>query len=176
MRKITGIAGALAAGALLTSAVVAAGINPFGLSAPSMTAPVQNQQINRTNKTDSLTPAVTSGQERKRIATVEVVGVEDTAVVYRDRDGRVLFKTDPASNVTVIAKGVVLPEVTIRDVAGSQVKELPAEAVHPAPGPASPGDGCESSVASHTGPAELARVPSRCLTELPGTSNVAAVN
>jgi hypothetical protein len=176
MRKITGIAGALAAGALLTSAVFAAGINPFGLSAPTMSAPVQSQQINRTNKTDSLPPAVTSGQERKRITTVEVIGIEDAAIVYRDRDGRVLFKTDPVSNVTVVAKGVVLPEVTIRDVAGSQVRELPAEALQPAPGPTSPGDGCESSVASHTGPAELARVPSRCLTQLPGTSNVAAMN
>jgi hypothetical protein len=177
MRKATGIAGAIAAGAILTSAALAAGINPFQTAAVSKTAPqsAQSAQINRTNKTDSL-PAVAAQQAPTRITTVEVVGVEDAAIVYRDRDGRVLFKTDPVSNVTVVTKGVVLPEVTIREVAGAAVQRLPAETVRPTLSPTSPGDGCEGAVAAHTGPAEVARVPSRCVTQLPAKSNIAALN
>jgi hypothetical protein len=49
------------------------------------------------------------------IAAVELVGLRDTAVVYRDRDDKVLFQTDPLSNTTVVAKDVVLPEVTVRE-------------------------------------------------------------
>jgi hypothetical protein len=175
MRKATGLAGAIAAGAILTSAALAAGINPFQSASVSQTPPTQRAQINRAGKTDSL-PAVAAQQAPKRITTVEVVGIEDTAIVYRDRDGRVLFKTDPVSNVTVVTKGVVLPEVTIREVAGSQVQRLPAETVRPTLSPTTPGDGCESSVTAHTGPADLARVPSRCVTQLPAKSNVAALN
>jgi hypothetical protein len=174
MRKATGIAGAIAAGAILTSAALAA-INPFQAASRSTTAPTQSAQINRTAKTDSL-PTVASSQAPKRITAVEVVGIEGAAVVYRDRDGRVLFKTDPVSNMTVVTKGVVLPEVTIRQMAGSEVRRLPAETVRPILSPTSPGDGCESAVTPHTAPAELARVPSRCVTELPASSSVAALN
>src|SRR5215469_12101870 len=55
------------------------------------------------------------GSDRK-VVTVEVVGVQDAAIVYRDRDGRVLFQTDPLANVTVISKGFVLPQVTVREM------------------------------------------------------------
>jgi hypothetical protein len=175
MRKATGLAGAIAAGAILTSAALAAAVNPFQFALLSQTTTTQSAQINRTSKTDSL-PTVASNQAPKRITTVEVVGVEDAAIVYRDRNGQVLFKTDPVSNVTVVTKGVVLPEVTIRELAGSQVQTIPAESVRPVLSPTSPGDGCEGVVAAHTGPADVARVPSRCVTQLPANSNVAALN
>ncbi len=173
LRKATGIAGAIAAGAVLITALVA-GVDP--LSTESVTAtPTQSAQINRTNKADAL-PAVASHQAPKRITTVEVVGVEDAAIVYRDRDGNVLFKTDPLSNVTVVTKGVVLPEVTIRELADSTVQVLPLEGFRPVLSPTAPGDGCESSVTAHTAGEELARAPSRCITQLPKTYNFAAVN
>ncbi len=172
MRKATGVAGAIVAGAILTSAALAAAISPYQSSSVS---PTQGTQINRSNKGDSQ-PVVASNQAPKRIVTVEVIGVEDAAIVYRDRDGRVLFKTDPLSNTTVVTKGVVLPEVTVREIAGAEVKRLPAETVRPTLSPTSPGDGCESSVTAHTAPAELARVPSRCITQLPGKNNVVAQN
>jgi hypothetical protein len=60
--------------------------------------------------------------------------------------------------------------------AGTQVQRTPAETVRPILSPTSPGDGCESSVTAHTGPADLARVPSRCVTQLPSKNNVAALN
>jgi hypothetical protein len=173
LRKATGIAGAIAAGAVLITALVA-DFNPLS-GGSAISSPTQNAQINRTSKTDAL-PAVANNQVPKRITTVEVVGVEDAAIVYRDRDGNVLFKTDPVSNVTVITKGVVLPEVTIRELADSAVQVLPLEGIRPTLSPTAPGDGCESAVTSYTAPEELARVPSRCITQLSKSYNFAAVN
>jgi hypothetical protein len=107
---------------------------------------------------------------------VEVVGVEDAAIIYRDRKGNVLFKTDPISNVTVVTKGVVLPEVTVRELADSAVQMMPVEGIRPVLSPTAPGDGCESAVTAHTAGDALARVPSRCITELPQSYDFAAVN
>ena len=175
LRKATGIAGAIAAGALLTTALVSAHINPPAMQG-GVSAPTQNAQINRNNKTDAL-PAVANTTAPKRITTVEVVGVEDAAIVYRDRNGNVLFKTDPVSNVTVVTKGVVLPEVTIRELADSSVQVLPIEGIRPTLSPTAPGDGCESSVTAYTAGEELARIPSRCITHVPSKNyNFAALN
>jgi hypothetical protein len=173
LRKATGLAGAIAAGALLTTALVSAGVSPS--TSPSVSAPTQNAQINRSNKTDAM-PAVATAQAPKRITTVEVVGVEDAAIVYRDRDGNVLFKTDPVTNVTVVTKGVVLPEVTIRELADSNVQVMPLEGIRPTLSPTAPGDGCESSVTPFTASPELARTPSRCITQLPSSTDFAALN
>jgi hypothetical protein len=174
LRKATGIAGAIAAGALLTTALISADFNPFP-SADAAKAPTQNTQINRGNKGDAL-PKMANSDAPKRIVTVEVVGVEDAAIVYRDRNGNVLFKTDPVSNVTVVTKGVVLPEVTIRELADSNVQVLPLEGIRPTLSPTAPGTGCESAVTAHTAGEDLASVPSRCITEIPKSTNVAAVN
>jgi len=174
LRKATGIAGAIAAGALLTTALVGFDVNSSAAET-NVTARTQNAQINRQNKVDAL-PKVANSDAPKRITTVEVVGVEDTAIVYRDRDGNVLFKTDPVSNVTVVTKGVVLPEVTIRELASSNVQLVPLEGIRPTLSPTAPGDGCESSVTAHTAPEALARAPSRCVTQLPNSTNFAALN
>lgn len=174
LRKATGIAGAIAAAALLSTALVGADFSRH-TNDGAANAPTQNAQINRGNKADAL-PKIANSDAPKRITTVEVVGIEDAAVVYRDRNGNVLFKTDPVSNVTVVTKGIVLPEVTIRKLAESTVQVVPLEGIRPTLSPTAPGDGCESSVTAHTAGEELARVPSRCITELPATTNVAAVN
>ena len=71
-------------------------------------------QLDRSRKGDRLTTPLAAGDQVK-VTTVEVVGVRDTAIVYRDRDGRVLFQTDPVANVTLVARGVTLPEVTVRE-------------------------------------------------------------
>jgi hypothetical protein len=174
MRKATGIAGAIAAGALLTSALVNADFSQRS-NQNDVTHPTQTAQINRVSKTDAL-PKVANTDAPKRITTVEVVGVEDAAIVYRDRNGNVLFKTDPLSNVTVVTKGVVLPEVTIRELADSTVQVLPLEGLRPTLSPTAPGDGCESSVTAHTAGEELARAPSRCITQIPNFTNLASVD
>lgn len=165
LRKASGLAGAVAAGALLTAALVSAGYSPTEADRAIASAPTQSAQINRNGKSDAM-PKVANTQAPRRITTVEVVGVEDAAIVYRDRDGNILFKTDPVSNVTVVTKGVVLPEVTIRELASSEVQVVPLEGIRPVLSPTAPGDGCESSVTAHTAGEELARVPSRCITRL----------
>ena len=66
-------------------------------------------------------------QAAARIATVEVVGLRDAAIVYRDRDGRELFRTDPVNNVTIVTKGLQLPEVTVRQHSSSAVKPVPID-------------------------------------------------
>jgi hypothetical protein len=61
------------------------------------------------------------------IATVEVIGVSNPAIVYRDRDGRELYRTDPLTNMTVVTKGMALPKVTVRQTDGSAVGTLPVK-------------------------------------------------
>jgi hypothetical protein len=100
---------------------------------------------------------------------VEVVGIRDAAIVYRDRDGNELFRTDPLANVTIVAKNVDLPEVTIRENARTQVDRLPVEGSRPSQLPR----GCESSFALPS-PTALTRIPSRCVTQTDAAAKFAA--
>lgn len=174
LRKATGIAGAIVAGTLLTTALIDLVFSPRPADVATNTAS-QAAQINRGNKGDALPKSANSGAPG-RITTVEVIGVEDAAIVYRDRLGNVLFKTDPVSNVTVVAKNVMLPEVTVRELAASSVKVVPIKDLRPTLSPTAPGDGCESSVPAYTGGDEMAHQPSRCITTLPDNTSVALVN
>ncbi len=62
---------------------------------------------------------------RTRIGAVEIVGLRDTAIVYRDRKGSILFRNDPLTSTTIVAKNVDLPEVTVRDTDGITVRPAP---------------------------------------------------
>jgi hypothetical protein len=66
--------------------------------------------------------------DKNIVTTVEVVGIHDASVIYRDRDGRILFQTDPLNNVTIVAKGVMMPELTVRETMQSTParREVPA--------------------------------------------------
>lgn len=102
------------------------------------------------------------------IATVELVGLRQTAIVYRDRDGRELFRTDPLKNVTVVAKGLVLPSVTVRERGDSQVTPLRmpiAPSAVPAREPTGPVFGCESSFSPVAAPS-MAHLTGRCMASL----------
>jgi hypothetical protein len=81
--------------------------------------------FNRAAKGDRLAPA-RPGQPQT-VATIEVVGVSDAAIIYRDRAGNLLYRTDPLNNVTVVAKGIKLPEVTVRQDALSTVRPVPID-------------------------------------------------
>jgi hypothetical protein len=99
------------------------------------------------------------------IATVELVGLRETAIVYRDRDGRELFRTDPLRNVTVVTKGLVLPSVTVRERGDSQVTPLPmpvTPSAVPARKPTGPAFGCESSFSPVAAPS-MAHHTGRCM-------------
>jgi hypothetical protein len=102
------------------------------------------------------------------IATVELVGLRETAIVYRDRDGRELFRTDPLRNVTVVTKGLVLPSVTVRERGDSPVTPLPmpvAPSAVPARKPTGPAFGCESSFSPVAAPS-MAHHTGRCMASL----------
>lgn len=116
--------------------------------------------VNRTGKTDKL-PVSDAQQTRAEIKSVEVVGVRGAAIVYRDRNGNVLFETDPLANVTVVTKNVELPEVTIREAGDVKVERMPVEEARPSEQP----QGCESAFARPS-PEELTRMSSRCVTQL----------
>jgi hypothetical protein len=126
--------------------------------------------INRENKTNALVSPQVSTQ-RIPIKTVEVVGIRNAAIVYRDRDGNILFRTDPVANVTVVAKNVDLPEVTIRDTAATQVKRMSVDR----PAPTEQPQGCESAFA-RPAPAELTRISNRCLAEIAKPGKIALVD
>jgi hypothetical protein len=132
--------------------------------------------INRANKGDRTQRGDSARiQEQKRIVTVEVVGIRDAAIVYRDRDGRVLFSTDPVANTTIVVKNVVLPAVTIRETQQSTVEVISLDRARPAVPNAQPAEGCEPAVSAVTTPS-LAAIASRCLTSLQAKSNVASLN
>ena len=129
----------------------------------------QSGAIDGTHKSNRL-PMPVAKQARIEIKSVEVVGVRNAAIIYRDRNGNVLYRTDPVTNVTVIAKNVDLPQVTVRDNPAAKVDRMSVESVVPN----APPDGCESSFARPS-PAELTRIPSRCLAEAETPSRVAAL-
>jgi len=119
-----------------------------------------HERVNRAVKADRIAAPRASADGTRAVVTVEVVGVHDAAIVYRDRDGRVLFQTDPLSNVTVISKGFVLPQLTVRQTPQS----TPAPIVVPHNLDAAPAMpvGCDP-VASPIAEPALARVTGRCL-------------
>jgi hypothetical protein len=88
--------------------------------------PTGADAVNRVQKGNRLAVARSDANLDKAIASVEVVGLPAAAVIYRTRDGRVLFRTDPLANATIVAKGVALPEVTIRETRQTAVKMVPA--------------------------------------------------
>jgi hypothetical protein len=116
-----------------------------------------------------------AAEPSRTISTVEVVGLQDPAIVYRDRDGRELFRTDPLNNVTVVTKGLSLPEVTVRQQANSRVKPMPVREIDETRDrpsdrtrPAAPGKpaklpvGCESAFSPVASPA-MAHHMGRCM-------------
>jgi hypothetical protein len=124
--------------------------------------------INRAAKADRWTPSRGSRIDESEVATVEVVGIRDAAIIYRDRNGRILFQTDPVSNVTVISKGFVLPELTIRETKRS--KPAPVEVPHAKPRLPI---GCDPAASPIAQP-QLSHLPGRCLAGLTDTTAFAA--
>ena len=142
------------------------------ISAPAPALGTSGTSINRAAKADRGALLPRAAQAAARIATVEVVGLRDAAVVYRDRDGNELFRTDPVNNVTIVTKGVQLPEVTVRQHSRSTVKPVPINEIREqtreekprARGPKVP-VGCEPSFSPVAAPS-LAHHTGRCVANL----------
>ena len=78
------------------------------------------------------------------------------------------------SNATLVAKDVVLPEITIRDSGRSVVDPVPVEVPARAPERAKLPPGCDSAFSPLTLPS-LSRMPSRCIAENDGPARFAAL-
>jgi hypothetical protein len=112
--------------------------------------------VERSRKGDRLV-VQRAAANQPEIATVEVVGLRDAAVIYRDRDGRVLFQTDPIANLTVVSRGIALPELTIRQNSRSPVKSIAVES------PKAPADPKPEPAAARNKPAEpKKKLPDGC--------------
>ncbi len=127
--------------------------------------------INRQAKSDRGAPARATPTTAS-IATVEVIGLRDAAIVYRDRDGRELFRTDPLNNVTVVTKGLQLPEITVRQDNSSVVRPIPVNEIQeqvrerkPVPRERKVPMGCEPSFSPVAAPS-LGHHTGRCVARL----------
>jgi hypothetical protein len=158
---LTGTVAALWIGAISAADDVAV----FGRSAGEVAG-----TVNRTAKADRL-PIRGRDAETATVAAVEIVGLRDAAIIYRDRDGRILYKSDPVANVTLISKGV-LPEVTVKEHRESGVQPMsiirapaapvvPIEPVRPAKPQRVP-MGCDTLISPLADPARAAPL-GRCL-------------
>ena len=152
----------------ITSSLVGglAAITAWAVVTPAFDNTIQQdtQRVDRAMKGDRLATLQAGGTIRT-VATVEVIGIRDATIVYRDRDGRLLFQTDPVSNVTVVSKGFLLPQLTLRETSHST--PTPLEAPHapqePQNGPAIP-IGCEP-LASPIAAPRLSHLAGRCLSQ-----------
>jgi len=118
--------------------------------------------VDRTHKGDRLAPVI--GLGKTTIAAVEIVGLRNAAIVYLDRNGQELFRTDPLSNATVVVKDVVLPEVTIRDRDRAGVAPVQIELYGAPAGPVTPTKlpaACDPAFGRLTAPS-MPRVAGRC--------------
>lgn len=134
-------------------------------------APATLNDVNRDAKGDRIRPAQSATQPRD-IATVEVIGLRKAAIIYRDQEGRVLFRVDPVSNATVVSKDVVLPELTIRENYRSPVRTLPVETNNTPTKPTPIPEGCDPSFSPL---AVKANVTGRCVASRDMPIRLAAV-
>jgi hypothetical protein len=152
------VAGGLTAA--LVMGVLPVPVPDYG-TVPRISAPViPMANVDRARKGDrEPQPALT--RRVRTIAAVEVVGLLNPTIVYRDSDGQVLFHADPERRTTVIAKETVVPEITIRGTAGTAA--VPARQAPQTP-PRPPGlkFGCDPAFSPLTVPEE-ANTTSRCL-------------
>jgi hypothetical protein len=169
--------GGLAAVVLTNLFATIPGSDPATSVAATRAEGVSLTIVDRTHKGDRL--ASHAGGGRKAVVSVvEVLGGRHQVVFYRDREGHVLFTSDPRRSVTRAVKDAVLPQVTIRDnqntpVAPQNTEIPPVSAPDAASQPAPLAPGCEPAVSPLAAPI-LARKPSRCVALLDGLAKGAA--
>jgi hypothetical protein len=133
-----------------------------------------------TGKGDRLSVPRPAPRERSTISIVEIVGLSEATVIMRDRDGTVLYRSDPQSNTTVVAKGTDLPIVTLKEAPAAPGAQQAPSALEPSSvqglspkreGQDSPSGerrprtiGCETAV-SPLARGDTQRVPGRCLAQ-----------
>jgi hypothetical protein len=59
------------------------------------------------------------------VSTVELIGVTNAAVILRDHNGKVLYKSDPRTGITTFARDTDLPVVTLKDETRGPIAQHP---------------------------------------------------
>ncbi len=85
------------------------------------------QTASMTGKGDRLSAPRPEPRERSSVSVVEIVGLTQATVILRDRDGAILFRSDPVSGTTFVAKGADLPVVTIKEAPAAPVSQQAPE-------------------------------------------------
>jgi hypothetical protein len=184
MYPLAGIAGGFLATVGILSLAIS-GPASWQIVSSALTSPLTRtaDQLDRSHKGDRLAVHKASvTQERSVVTTVEVVGVRDTAIVYRNRDGSVLFRTDPVANVTIVVKDATLPEVTVREHSEAIPQKVPVKTLREGDQQVPvktlrEGDkgkrleGCDPLVSPLAG--SLSQVPGRCIAGIAGSEKLA---
>lgn len=77
-------------------------------------------------KGDRLLP-VHPPEKAASVSIVEIVGLTHATIILRGSDGEVLYRSDPRSGITTMAKNTDLPILTMReDLKGSPIQYPPA--------------------------------------------------
>jgi len=76
------------------------------------------------SKGDRLAEPVPAGSQGT-VSMVELVGISQATVILRDREGNVLYRSDPSSGVTMFARNTDLPVVTLKEDAQRPVAQHP---------------------------------------------------
>jgi hypothetical protein len=148
------------------TAVLLASFVPSGLIGSYHSGPSQAHA--GAGKMDRLSPPVPA-KERATVSSVELVGVSKAIVILRDRNGTILFRSDPLTNTTLIAKDTDLPVVTLKEEGVSPVVQqpLPSREGNEPPPPkerAKRVPGCEAPVSPLAGQGRDG-LPGLCLVE-----------
>lgn len=102
------------------------------------------------------------------VSIVELVGVTNAAVILRDQNGTVLYRSDPRTGTTTFARDTDLPVVTLKEESPGPVAQHPArrQEGNEAPQQQKPKSrnpiGCVGDV-SPLAKASANRMPSLCL-------------
>jgi hypothetical protein len=125
--------------------------------------------VERTNKTDRMVGAFNVHGEFLPAISVEVDGKSDAVVTVRDRDGRMLYRLDPAERMTIVAKRMTqTPAVQKPSGQGSAPREpTSSDATKELP------DGCEGAFSPYVEP-RMANVIGRCVSEVTGSVQIAS--
>jgi hypothetical protein len=174
MYRLADVAGGVLATFGIVSLAVSGTTSLDSLSSQFTGPHAAAQGVDRSNKGDRLAEVrPTAKQDVATVAIVEVVGVRDTAIVYRDRGGRVLFRTDPVANVTVIAKGVRLPQVTVREDSNAAPQSTPVKTIEERE-PDKQMIGCDPIASPLAGP--VSRMTGRCIASATTEGRLAALS
>lgn len=164
---LLGLAGVV----FLAGSFVPASFNIVSLAqSQGLLRPTQAVRMSAPTKGDRIAEPLPASN-RVAVSVVELVGVSQATVILRDRDGKVLYRSDPQSGITTFSKNTELPVVTLKEeVQGPGVQhpasrregtEMPQEQK---PKPRNP-VGCMGDV-SPLAKASANRMPSLCLAHL----------